>query len=418
MALMDYIEKKVLPTDTDVVAATEVKEQEQPIVQTVEPQKVAGPMAAPEPPALNVKPAFLNWMSDDEYNEVSKYIPAERINQIYNGFDPKSSEPIYQTIYKSTHKTPEVPDERKEKAARTIAGVTDALKLLVQGVSGAKGAYIPKDEMPGALETTSDKLKKFRDLYKTDRERYESGLYQSTLADLENARKGYNTDRATLLGVLNSLRSQKTQRDINEARLRYQAEKDKANMDFKEREAKANADYRRERLGIDRQNAVANMVRAQNAGSSSGSAKKGVVEFFDANTGNTYTVSEKKFKYNAPQMFEILKEDILASDEKLRKQYNRSKGKITLQEQEDAVKKYMYNNPKAMKFLESISDNVDQDKSLLMPALSEQQITTIDNFISRSEGDEESAIRDIVNYLSSEGLDEDSIVSVIEKMKE
>lgn len=414
---MDYIEKKVLPTEADVVAATEAKELEQPVTQTAEPQKAAEPLTAQEAPVLNVKPASLNWMSDDEYNEVSKYIPAERINQIYNGFDPKSSEPIYQTIYKSTHKTPEVPDERKEKAARTIAGVTDALKLLVQGVSGAKGAYIPKDERPGALEATSDKLKKLRDLYKTDRERYESGLYQSTLADLENARKGYNTDRATLLGVLNSLRSQKTQRDINEARLRYQAEKDKANMDFKEREAKANADYRKDRLNIDRQNAFANMVRANKADSSSGSAKKGEVEFFDANTGKTYTVKEKKFKYNAPQMFEILKDDILASDEKLSKQYKRSKGKITLQEQEDAVKKYMYNNPKAMKFLESISDNVDQEKSLLMPALSEQQISTIDNFISRSEGDENSAIRDIAIYLSSEGLDDKSIASVIKKIK-
>lgn len=116
-------------------------------------------------------------------------------------------------------------------------------------------------------------------------------------------------------------------------------------------------------------------------------------------------------------MFEILKDDILASDEKLSKQYKRSKGKITLQEQEDAVKKYMYNNPKAMKFLESISDNVDQEKSLLMPALSEQQISTIDNFISRSEGDENSAIRDIAIYLSSEGLDDKSIASVIKKIK-
>lgn len=368
MALMDYIDrpvKKTLPTEEDIIAATEAQDNtgsNAPVAE-IQEQKVMEPLKAPEIPSVPVKPASLNWMSDDEYKEVSKYIPPERINQIYNGFDAKSSEPLYETLYKATHKAPEIPDERKEKAARTVAGVTDALKTLIQGVAGFKGAYIPKDDRPGALESVSKEQQRLKDIYKTDRERYDAGLYQSTLADLEAARKGYNTDRATLLNVLNNLRTQGLQRDINDAKLKYQAEKDRLAREERGRRDAATADYRKQSLEIGRMNAAANMTRANNSGSSSRSTNKGEIEFFDANTGTTYKVNEKKFKYNAPQMFEILKDDILANDEKLNKQYRRAKGKITLQEREDAVKRYMYDNPEAMKFLGEISNSIERNIS-------------------------------------------------------
>lgn len=419
MALMDFIKEpasKVLPTEEDIIRETE-KQQEQSTspAQPSQPdgQDVSEEAALKAPVADTSGVKRPEWMSEEEYKEASKVFTPERIGQLYNDFDPKSADTIYETLYKATHKEPTIPDEKKAKAARTMAGVVDALSVLVQGISGAKGAYIPRMNHKSALETVAKEQQRLGELYKADRDRYNAGLYQSTLADLEAARRGYSADRNALLGLLSSIRSQNAAKALKSAELAYKQEKDKLDREEKKKEAAATADYRNKQLDVSRMNAMANMARANN--SSESAKKKGEIEFFDPNTSSTYTIDEKKFKANAPQMFLLLRDEIFASDENLKKRYNSSKGKISLQEQEDAVKKYMYDNPEAMALLGNISKRVDRDPT---HKLTNDHIQNITNMIERSEGDDVSAKRDIASYLMSEGFSKDDIKDILRKMEE
>lgn len=365
MALTDYL-KKAAPTDADILAEMEYQQNKNNIIDDSEsgvPKQETSVVSSSVPANASPRP---NWMSDDDWKEATQYYSPERISQLYKGFDPKSADPFYSTLYKSTIKGPEVPDEKRIKASNTIAGITDALSLITQGITGVAGGYIP-EQKGSAIKQNADYVQRLRDIYKAERDRYNAGLYQSTIRDIESAKLGYDRDKSGLLDIIRNSRRLKNEKDIAADRWKYQAEKDRMDREMKEKDMKADADYKKDKLNIERQNALANMLRASKTGTggSSRSLKNGDLEFFDANTASTYTVNEKKFKANAPQMFLMLKEEIFADDENLRKRYNSRKGKLSLQEQEDAVKKYMYDNPEAMKFLGMISKNVDQDKSLI-----------------------------------------------------
>lgn len=427
MALTDYL-KKAAPTDTDIMAEMEHRQINNNVIDdsASEVPKQESPMVSPSA-QVNVSHRP-EWMSDNDWKEATQYYSPERISQLYKGFDPKSADPFYSTLYKSTIKGPEVPDEKRIKASNTIAGITDALSLITQGITGVAGGYIPEQKV-SAIKQNADYVQRLRDIYKAERDRYNAGLYQSTIRDIESAKLGYDRDKSGLLDIIRNSRRLKNEKDIAADRWKYQAEKDRMSREMKEKEMKTDAEYKKEKLNIERQNAAANVIRANKTGtgSSSRSLKNGDLEFFDANTASTYTVNEKKFKANAPQMFKMLKDEIFADDENLKKRYNSRKGKLSLQEQEDAVKKYMYDNPEAMKFLGKISKDVDQDKSLIEKkedvnaspfGLNPDQLGTIENFIGRSEGDDESAIRDITGYLKSEGFDRDNIISIIRKLQE
>lgn len=427
MALSDYL-KKAAPTDADIMAEMEYQqnnnvETNDPVPET--PKQEVPVESSTTPSNVSHRPA---WMSDDDWKEATQYYSPERISQLYKGFDPKSVDPFYSTLYKSTMKAPDVPDEKRIKASNTIAGVTDALSLITQGIAGVSGGYIP--ELKGsAVKQNSDYVQRLRDIYKYDRSRYDAGLYQSTLRDIELARQGYDRDRSGLLGVIQNSRRLKNAKDIAGAKNVLEQQKWKSQEERLADDSKERARHNQFMESIASKNAAANMTRATKTGTGSGSRslKNGDLEFFDANTASTYTVNEKKFKANAPQMFKLLKEDIFADDENLRKRYNSRKGKLSLQEQEDAVKKYMYDNPEAMKFLGKISKDVDQDKSLIEETvnadtnsfgLNNDQLGTIENFIGRSEGDDKSAIRDIASYLKSEGFGKDDIINIIRKLQE
>lgn len=415
MALMDYLKQEIKPEEIS-------GSKENPVITPVASQSVPQDIVNN---AISQKP---EWMSDEDYKEATLYYSPDRINQLYKNFDPKSSTPFYQDLYKSTMHKPLVPDERRIKAANSIAGVTDALSLLTQGITGFAGGNIPKQES-SALRYNESYLQRLRDIYKLDRDRYNAGLYQSTLHDTESARQGYDRDRSGLLGVIQNSRKFKNARDIAGAKNALEQQKWRSQEGRLADDSKERARHNQFMESIASKNAAANMTRANKTGTGSGSRslKNGDLEFFDANTASTYTVNEKKFKANAPQMFKLLKEEIFADDENLKRRYNSSKGKLSLQEQEDAVKKYMYDNPEAMKFLGKISKDVDQDKSLKEETvnadtnsfgLNNDQLGTIENFIGRSEGDDKSAIRDIASYLKSEGFGKDDIINIIRKLQE
>lgn len=325
------------------------------------------PVAPPSPAKEDVNglnPPKPTWMSDEDYNEASLYFSPDRINQIYKGFDPASADPLYQNLYKSTFQKPQIPEERRIKASNTIAGLTDALSLIVQGATGLSGGNIPRQET-SALKTNDGHAQRLRDIYKAERDRYNAGLYQSTLRDIESSRQDYNRDRSGLLGVIQNIRRLKNAKDIARSRNETEMNKFKVQQKAKELALEETQRHNKAMEGVALKNAASNAIRASRSGSSSKKLKNGDLEFFDANTATAYTVNEKKFKANAPQMFKLLKEEIFANDDNLRRRYGSSKGKLSLQEQEDAVKKYMYDNPEAMKFLEKISKSVNQDKSLV-----------------------------------------------------
>lgn len=426
MALMDYL-KKATPTDADVM---EEMENQQKIAATNKETDLAvskpeTSAVAPAVPAPSLSRP--DWMSEEDWNNATQYYSPERISQLYKGFDPNSVEPFYQTLYKTTRRNLSIPDEKRIQAANNIASAADGLKLIIQGIAGAKGAYIPEDNR-SAINENDAYVQRLRDIYRIDRDRYDTGLYQSTLADIEAARQGHNRDRSGLLGVIQNAARMKNQRDIVNAKNALEADKFKQQQDRLNSQHEEQIRHNKAMEGISGRNASANMLRASKTGTGGSSTlKNGELEFFDANSGTTYTVNEKKFKANASQMFKMLKKEIFADDENLRKRYNSRKGKLSLQEQEDAVKKYMYDNPEVMKFLGKISNSVDQDKSLIEKkedanaspfGLNPNQIGTIENFIGRSEGDDESAIRDITGYLKSEGFDRDNIISIIRKLQE
>lgn len=415
MALMDYLKQEIKPEEIS-------GSKENPVITPVASQSVTQDIVNN---ATLQKP---EWMSDEDYKEATLYYSPDKINQLYKNFDPKSSNPFYQDLYKSTIHKPLVPDGRRIKAANSIAGVTDALSLLAQGITGFAGGNIPRQDT-SALRENESYLQRLRDIYKLDRDRYNAGLYQSTLHDIESARQGYDRDRSGLLGVIQNSRRLKNARDIAGAKNALEQQKWRSQEGRLADESKERARHNQFMESIASKNAAANMTRANKTGTGSGSRslKNGDLEFFDANTASTYTVNEKKFKANAPQMFKLLKEEIFADDENLKRRYNSSKGKLSLQEQEDAVKKYMYDNPEAMEFLGKISKDVDQDKSLKEETanadtnsfgLNNDQLGTIENFIGRSEGDDKSAIRDIASYLKSEGFGKDDIINIIRKLQE
>lgn len=416
MALMDYLIKQEIKPEE--ISASK----ENPVITPVASQSV------PQDVVNNATSQKPEWMSDEDYKEATLYYSPDRINQLYKNFDPKSSTPFYQDLYKSTMHKPLVPDERRIKAANSIAGVTDALSLLTQGITGFAGGNIPRQET-SALRDNETYLQRLRDIYKLERDRYNAGLYQSTLRDIESARQGYDRDRSGLLGVIQNSRRLKNAKDIASAKNALEQQKWRSQEERLADDSQERARHNQFMESIASKNAAANMTRANKTGTESGSRslKNGDLEFFDANTASTYTVNEKKFKANAPQMFKLLKEEIFADDENLKRRYNSSKGKLSLQEQEDAVKKYMYDNPEAMKFLGKISKDVDQDKPLKEEmvnadtnsyGLNNDQLGTIENFIGRSEGDDKSAIRDIASYLKSEGFGKDDIINIIRKLQE
>lgn len=369
-----------------------------------------------------VKPESLNWMTDDEYKDQLNHATPDQIERVYSTFDPKSAEPFYQNVYKATQRMPTEPDEKRVRAANTIAGVTDALSMLAQGVTGAKDGLIPVVGSTAVGSNARD-VKRLRDIYKAERDRYDAGLFSSTMRDIELARQGHSADKANLLNVLNNSRRLKNAKDIVEAKNEQEKWKYGVERDRWQTEQEEKIRHNKEMESVAKRNADASVIRASRTGvryrsTTSDGTRKDRLEFFDPSTGSTYKVNEKKFNANAPQLFNILKEDIIASDPKLAKEYRRTKGKISLQEQNDAVKKYMLHNPEAVKFLERISDEVTDDASLIeLPELSDDTINAIDSIAGQHSNNDDEALRQIAVYLRQQGYNQADIKNILKSIQ-
>ncbi|RHJ77705.1 hypothetical protein [Parabacteroides sp. AM08-6] len=349
MVLMDYL-KKATPTDADVLAKMENQQNN-----TAKNEDAESTMLKPETSAVvpNVSAAARpDWMSEEEWNAATQYYSPERISQLYKGFDPNSVEPFYQTLYKTTRRNPTIPDEKRIQAANNIASAADGLRLIVQGIAGAKGAYIPEDKT-SAMRNNDAYVQRLRDIYKADRDKYDSGLYQSVLTDIEMARQGYNRDRSGLLGVIQNAARMKNQRDIANAKNALDLQKWQSDQDWRKVQAKATEEYREKQLGIARMNADANVQRAIK----SSTGKDNQTEpYYDPNTGTTYHLKKNVFKTIYPRIFKELENDVFKGDPSEKQKYKA----LSPSERMNYVLAHWPESPSAVRLMKELSISVDE----------------------------------------------------------
>lgn len=148
-------------------------------------------------------------MTDDDYKAALSFLPPERIQQLYGNFDPNSAEPFYEKLYKSIKKDPEY-DEKKERAARSMGSIGDALSLLAQIAGGGGEGLIERrgpDKLPSA--GTNKMIEEWKERYRKDRDTYDAGLMSSRLNDIQQARADYQKDKSTMLSGIFNARKQK-----------------------------------------------------------------------------------------------------------------------------------------------------------------------------------------------------------------
>ena len=193
------------------------------------------PTVLVEPEATAPVVSKPSWMADDDYKEAMNRYSPEEINKIYDGYDPSSTEPFYQTLYKMNARKPKQVSEKSIKARRSLAGVSDALSLMVRGISAGSGAHISKQTGPTSMDTENEKIQRLRNVYKVDQDRYDAGLFDNSMRDVELGRAEHGRKRADLRTVLRDLRNRKYADKKMEKQLEY-----KAAMDVLDRKAADN----------------------------------------------------------------------------------------------------------------------------------------------------------------------------------
>lgn len=350
MALMDYL-KNTTPVDTDVLAEMENQQNN-----TAMNGDAGSTMLKPETPAVasNMSAARPDWMSEEEWNAATQYYSPERISQLYKGFDPNSVEPFYQTLYKTTRKNPTIPDDKRIQAANNIASAADGLRLIVQGIAGAKGAYIPEDKT-SAMRNNDAYVQRLRDIYKADRDKYDSGLYQSVLTDIEAARQGYNRDRSGLLGVIQNTARMKNQRDIANARNTLEADKFRQQQERLNTQHEEQIRHNKVMEGISGRNADANVQRATKSTSSTGRDNQ-TEPYYDPNTGTTYQLKKNVFKTIYPRIFKEMENDVFKGDPSEKKKYK----DLSPSERMNYVLAHWPESPSAVRLMKELAISVDE----------------------------------------------------------
>lgn len=290
------------------------------------------------------------WMTDDDYSAATSILPPDRVQQLYGKFDPNSAEPFYEKLYKSIKKDPEY-DEKKERAARSMGSIGDALSLLAQIAGGGGEGLIERrgpDKLPSA--GTNKMIEEWKERYRKDRDTYDAGLMSSRLNDIQQARADYQNDRNSMLSVIFNDRKQRV--DDERFRIGKEFEKEKfewgkevkeKEFQLRERGMKAEEAHRAAILQVQKERLEFQRGKAFD---------KGNADFYDPRTNTGYFISKDKWNRNYPQFKNILLNDPnLDTIERLRLQ--NAKGK----ELEEIIKSTMYSNPDAMDLLRKISDN-------------------------------------------------------------
>lgn len=316
----------------------------------VQPQGVEQPVIAADQPKYPLKPSHL---TDEAYEDaLSSGLSPERISSTYKDFDPNSTEPFIAGLYNKVNKVPDEVNEKRVKSARTIAGVTDALKLLVQGVSLSQGGPVGIDNS-STLANTDKYAQRLRDIYKADKERYDAGLYQATLQDVMAGRQRHERDRA---GLLNILQRGQDKRD-RAAELKGNIEREQERFGITRKDSKDRFDREMEyKIGRDKKEdafrsqtlAIQGQRYSGGGRGSSSGGRSNTIPLVDSR-GNTFNVDKDTYREALPTITAMLRKD--ATFEALYSKALR-KGK---EEAEILVKAAMFDNPKTVDYLSRIA---------------------------------------------------------------
>lgn len=350
-------------------------------------------------------------MSDEDYKAALSVFSPERIAELYSGFHPESVEPFYEQLYKSVRKEPATPDEKRISAERNIAGIGDALGLLAQTVAASQGSFIDiRNPAESASAKTDLNINRLKEIYRKDRDVYDAGVLGAQTKDVESARGAYMKDRAALLAYLARLKKDKLEDAYRNKRFDGEMTYKYEGLKSRERQSAAANQLRREKLNWDKQKGQVTKKETP----------KGYMDFYNASTGVTYRVPEKKWKANYTQIFNRIKEDIF-------RQYPRLKiaekmGTLKPSEKEEYIKQYMYDNPSALNFLDNIAevkfmDGEPETKNDDIPALLDEEISELNRIVGKQK-DETKALRDIASYLKGRGYDRESIEKIINAVRQ
>ena len=405
-----------------------------------EQPKVVPPTTESTAPTVPVEPVVTapavakpSWMADDDYNEaLTRYSP-EEINKIYDGYDPKSAEPFYQTLYKMNARKPKQVSEKSIKARRSLAGVSDALSLMVRGISAGSGAHISKQTGPTSMETENKNIQRLRDVYKVDQDRYDAGLFDNSMRDVELGRAEHGRKRVDLNTTLRDLRNRKYADKKLEREFDYKTAIADQNNAFKEREASERERHNKASEGISYTKAKADTAKDVDGATT----PRGYVDIVDTNGGKSYRISEKNFDIALPQMFDFIKAQILEEDKNKRYNDLRIKPDKTLSVSEKAfiVKQYITQNPDALAILGMNAYQTTNDSNLIIkkpkpkeeenPIVMESKPTYNGplRYIQELSKEENNAIvdmktnREVAEYLMGQNWKEQEVTDIFKKNK-
>lgn len=352
-------------------------------------------------------------MPEDDWKTALTVFSPERIKEIYGSFNPESTMPFYENVYQSLFKKPDAPDERKMEAARSMSGVGDALSLIAQSIAAGAGSFIEKrDPQNDATAQTDAVNERLREAYRRERDQYNAGFWGAKMKDTEGAKGDYQRDRAALLALL--------------AKKRDAADRDRkfaGEMVYKYEKMGGDDADRKARLKLQSE---ANQIKRDNLAWQKEKSKlpekntpRGYLDFYDPTTGMTYRVADKKWKSNYTQIFDRVKDELYKIYPLLKSQERM--GSLKPSEKEEYVKQFVYDNPKALRFLENIAESVFKDGEPepveQLPTVSDEQYRMMYELSQKHRKDEVKALSEIGLYLKSQGFKPDEIRSILMKIQ-
>lgn len=351
-------------------------------------------------------------MSQEDYDAALTIFSPQRIQELYQSFDPKGIEPFYQQLYKGVRREVEEPDERRINAARNIAGVGDALGLIIQAIGAAKGGLIDRREDSATLRTEAG-IERLKEAYKRERDAYDAGLLGAIGKDVEGARGDYMKDRAALLAYLAALRKGKTVSDLQnrkfEGEMRYKYDKLRSDEAARSEKLRSDEAGRSDKLALEKEKLK---------GKTGGGGLK-FIDFYNPISGMSYRVEQNKWKANYTQIYNRIKKELYKSYPMLQRLENF--GELKPEQKEEYVKQFMYENPAALKLLDDIAETKYKDgepePEIELPELTETQYRAIEEIARSNQRDVTGAKRKIVEFLKGQGFNREQVEILMKEIQ-
>lgn len=142
-------------------------------------------------------------LQDSEYEHLLKYYTPESIKKFTAPFNPNGGENVLQRYYESTIPKPTIPDEKKTRNRRVLAGIADGVSMLSQMISAGSGAQV-KERNDFSTSKVQQQEKEENNRYLQLSQRYNDGLFQARLKDFQKSLDDYNNGRKGIQSVLSA----------------------------------------------------------------------------------------------------------------------------------------------------------------------------------------------------------------------